>query len=203
METELTKKMKNSVVHFKPAMPTKLRTIRYATEVWTPSGIVDAIRFEDYKERDYSFCSIIEYNKFDKHWQETWKKMHPHQKLGECKIQGLQYPNKHCNGCFWQSRSYDVGMLTTCYECKISLSDFKSPNGHNFHGNYNYYVVPKELVEKIKKYVPDDIGIIAYYEASDTFRIAKESVYKDITDETKIFLLYNSLKKWVDKGGIL
>ena len=59
METNLTKKMKRGLSGFKLEMPTNMRTARFAEEVWTPTGIVDFIRFEDYKEKDYSFCSLI------------------------------------------------------------------------------------------------------------------------------------------------
>ena len=47
METELTKKMKKGLASFKLEMPTNMRTPRFAEEVWTPTGIVDFIRFED------------------------------------------------------------------------------------------------------------------------------------------------------------
>ena len=196
METQLTKNMKRGIRCFKPEMPTQMRVIRSAEEVWTPTGIVDVIRFEDYKARDYSFCSVIDYEKFDKKWQETWRGMHPEQKLGQCKIQGETYPNKHCKGCFWHTHSYEVGMLITCYECKITLQDFKSEHGHNFHGNKNYYVVPRDLVDKIKDLVPNDIGIIAYFEKTNRFRIIKEAVFKEVEKDVKIQLLYNALGKW-------
>lgn len=202
METNLTKKMKKNVVFFKPAMPTKMRTIRYATEVWTPSGIVDAIRFEDYKETEENICALINYKEFENDYQKlllTVDKEH----LGKCKIDGCSFPNNNCNGCVWKKHSYKTGMLITCYECKISLSDFKSKNGHNFHGNYNFYVVPKELVNKIADLVPNEIGIIAYYEKSNRFKLIKAATFQSVSNETKILLLYNSLKKWVDKGGIL
>jgi hypothetical protein len=91
-------------------------------------------------------------------------------------------------------------MLITCYECKISVSDFKSDNGHNFHGNKNYYVVPHTMVAKIKDLVPDGIGIIAYYEKTGAFRIAKECTIKVVQDDVKIKLLYNALGKWCKKG---
>lgn len=199
METELTKKMKRGLVGFKPEMPTNMRTIRFAEEVWTPTGIVDFIRFEDYKERDYSFCSVIDYNKFDESWQKTWRNMHPNSRLGECKIKGETYPNKHCKGCFWNSRTYDVGMLVTCYECKITLQDFKSKNGHNFCGNKNYYVVPNDIYPEIKELVPIEIGIIAYYPETNSYRVKKESSFRKISHELKEKLLYNAMKKWVDK----
>ena len=63
METNLTKKMKRGLSGFKLEMPTNMRTARFAEEVWTPTGIVDFIRFEDYKEKDYSFCSLIDFDK--------------------------------------------------------------------------------------------------------------------------------------------
>lgn len=199
METELTKTMKNSVVFFKPDMPTQLRTIRYATEVWTPTGIVDAIRFEDYKEKDNSFCTLLNLEKHSKEYQDALRITNAEQ-IGKCKIEGQNYPNKNCTGCFWHSHAYDIGMCITCYECKISLSDFKSPNGHNFHGNKNYYVVPKSLVKKIENLVPDNIGIIVFYENSGSFRIAKECTFNTVPDEIKIKLLYNALGKWCKKG---
>ena len=34
-----------------------------------------------------------------------------------------------------------------CYEVKSSVEDFHSKNGHNFLGDYNYYVMPEEVYE--------------------------------------------------------
>jgi len=36
-----------------------------------------------------------------------------------------------------------------CYQIKVSFSDLKSENGHNFFGDENYYVIPEELLEEI------------------------------------------------------
>ena len=41
-----------------------------------------------------------------------------------------------------------------CYEVKSSVEDFHSKNGHNFLGDYNYYVMPEEVYEKVKDQVP-------------------------------------------------
>lgn len=199
METNLTKKMKKGLRYFKPEMPTQMRTIRFAEEVWTPTGIVDVIRFEDYKEKDNSFCGMIDYKTLPKSEQDIMQSAHPNKKLGSCKIDGEKYPNKHCSGCFWHKHSYVVGMLITCYECKITVSDFKSKNGHNFHGHKNYYVVPKEIVNDIKELVPDDIGIIAYYQDTNNYRIVKQCKTKTVDDKLQVRLLYDALKKWVDK----
>lgn len=41
-----------------------------------------------------------------------------------------------------------------CYEVKSSVEDFHSKNGHNFLGDYNYYVMPIEVYEQVKKEIP-------------------------------------------------
>ena len=46
-----------------------------------------------------------------------------------------------------------------CYEVKSSVEDFHSKNGHNFLGDYNYYVMPEEVYERIKKEIPYQVGV--------------------------------------------
>ena len=46
-----------------------------------------------------------------------------------------------------------------CYEIKSSVEDFHSKNGHNFIGDYNYYVMPEEIYEKTKKEIPYFVGV--------------------------------------------
>lgn len=87
--------------------------------------------------------------------------------------------------------------MTTCFEIKISKADFKSKNGHNFVGNKNYYVVPKELFNEVEKLIPKDIGIILFYK-NGSLRLKKESAYKDISKENLNIYLFNALKKWCD-----
>ena len=89
--------------------------------------------------------------------------------------------------------------MTTCFEIKISVSDFKSKNGHNFCGNHNYYVVPLDIYKSIEPLVPTDIGIIVYYPLTQSMRVEKESVFKEVKPVDLVLLLYNALKKWVDK----
>lgn len=45
-----------------------------------------------------------------------------------------------------------------CYEVKSSVEDFHSRNGHNFIGDYNYYVMPEDVYEKVKEEIPWGIG---------------------------------------------
>lgn len=46
-----------------------------------------------------------------------------------------------------------------CYEVKSSVEDFKSKNGHNFIGDFNYYVMPEEVYEKVKNEIPYTVGV--------------------------------------------
>lgn len=46
-----------------------------------------------------------------------------------------------------------------CYEVKSSIEDFHSKNGHNFLGDYNYYVMPEEVFEKVKDEIPHGVGV--------------------------------------------
>ncbi len=46
-----------------------------------------------------------------------------------------------------------------CYEVKSSVEDFHSRNGHNFLGDYNYYVMPEEVYVKVGNEIPYGIGV--------------------------------------------
>ena len=116
-ETALTKKIKQACVAFRPEMPTKMRTIRYAYEVKSPeSGIIDVVRFEDYISNNKSYCK-----RFVSNYLSELDKIILRDGVGECKIKGEQYPNKNCSGCVWYSHVYELDMMTTCFEVKISL----------------------------------------------------------------------------------
>ena len=47
-----------------------------------------------------------------------------------------------------------------CYEIKSSVEDFHSKNGHNFIGEYNYYVMPKDVYDTVQCEIPFGIGVI-------------------------------------------
>lgn len=46
-----------------------------------------------------------------------------------------------------------------CYEVKSSVEDFHSKNGHNFLGDYNYYVMPEDVFERVKNEIPYYVGV--------------------------------------------
>jgi hypothetical protein len=56
--------------------------------------------------------------------------------------------------------------IISCYEIKISYSDFKSKHGHSLFGDKNYYVITKELYEEIMKknsnLLMGDFGVYVY-----------------------------------------
>lgn len=60
-----------------------------------------------------------------------------------------------------------------CYEIKSSKEDFHSPNGHNFIGDYNYYVMPLEVYEEIKKELPYRVGVYVPYDSGADKTILK------------------------------
>ena len=47
-----------------------------------------------------------------------------------------------------------------CYEIKSSVEDFQSKHGHNFIGDFNYYVMLENIYEKVKKDIPYEIGVL-------------------------------------------
>lgn len=47
-----------------------------------------------------------------------------------------------------------------CYEIKSSVEDFQSKNGHNFIGDYNYYVMPEKVYATVYHDIPYGIGVL-------------------------------------------
>lgn len=54
-----------------------------------------------------------------------------------------------------------------CYEIKSSVDDFHSKNGHNFIGDFNYYIMPLDVYEKVKDEIPYQVGV---YSPAETWR---------------------------------
>lgn len=88
-------------------------------------------------------------------------------------------------------------ILLTCFEIKVTISDFKSEHGHNFIGNMNYYAVPVEILGEIKAKVPPEIGILAYYH-TDRYcglRSKRKAVFKEMSDEDQKWLILSTFKR--------
>lgn len=65
-----------------------------------------------------------------------------------------------------------------CYEVKSSIEDFHSKNGHNFIGDFNYYVMPEEVFEKVKNEIPHYVGVFVPTDKSLRYRTPLTSVKK-------------------------
>lgn len=46
-----------------------------------------------------------------------------------------------------------------CYEIKVSVADFHSKAKISFVGDFNYYVLTRELYEKVKNEIPKGVGV--------------------------------------------
>lgn len=46
-----------------------------------------------------------------------------------------------------------------CYEIKSSVDDFHSKNGHNFIGDFNYYIMLEEVFTLVKEEIPYHVGV--------------------------------------------
>lgn len=47
-----------------------------------------------------------------------------------------------------------------CFEIKSSVEDFRSKNGHNMVGDFNYYVMPAPVFDAVKDEIPWSVGVL-------------------------------------------
>ena len=65
-----------------------------------------------------------------------------------------------------------------CYEVKSSVEDFHSKNGHNFLGDFNYYVMPEEVYAAVSNEVPCNVGV--YVPRKEMTKEEKESKEEEL-----------------------
>lgn len=67
-----------------------------------------------------------------------------------------------------------------CYEIKISKADFHSKSKKTFIGNYNYYIMPYSLYEKVYNEIPNHIGcyIVADSDFKEDTKYLKPQIVK-------------------------
>lgn len=71
-----------------------------------------------------------------------------------------------------------------CYEVKSSVEDFNSKNGHNFIGDFNYYVMPEEVFARVSHLIPYNVGVFVpdsrhYREEWYSLKSVKKAKRKD------------------------
>lgn len=66
-----------------------------------------------------------------------------------------------------------------CYEIKSSVGDFRSKNGHNFIGDFNYYIMPEEVYATVSLLVPHNLGVYSPVKDFRELRSVKKAKRKD------------------------
>ena len=66
-----------------------------------------------------------------------------------------------------------------CYEVKSSVADFHSKHGHNFIGDFNYYVMPKTVFEAVREQIPYFVGVYCPDDAGTVLSSIKKAQRKD------------------------
>lgn len=113
-----------------------------------PEAGINIKRF-GFPKRYYNMCKLTEQEMIEKGWKPVW---HTDTEI----VDVLS----------WESNKN----IWKCFEIKISYQDFKSAASKTFVGNYNYYVVPDTLLDKIKDEVPSHIGIYVYDTKPNEYR---------------------------------
>lgn len=97
-----------------------------------------------------------------------------------------------------------------CYEIKSSVEDFHSPNGHNFLGDYNYYVMPEEIYEQVKVEIPYGVGVYVpdrlhhgkdWYDLKSAKKAKRKDREKPLTE--MLFMMFRSAARDKQKGKII
>lgn len=91
-----------------------------------------------------------------------------------------------------------------CYEIKSSVADFHSPNGHNFIGDYNYYVMPEEVFNEIRDEIPRTVGV---YVPDTEFKTLKSVKMAKLSDRSRsipemLLMMYRSSNRDKLMAGI-
>lgn len=79
-----------------------------------------------------------------------------------------------------------------CYEIKISKSDFHSEAIKSFVGNYNYYLMPEELYNKVQNEIPKEIGVYTY--KNKYLTLVKKSRKQNLIEGIDVQLNYGMIR---------
>jgi hypothetical protein len=85
--------------------------------------------------------------------------------------------------------SYDTKDTWRFYELKVSVADFHSNAKVSFYGNFNYYVMPEEVYNKVKDEIPPGIGVYIAWD-NNACRCEKKAEKREITHPNKSSFLF-------------
>lgn len=97
--------------------------------------------------------------------------------------------------------TYNTKREWRCYEIKCSKADFHSKAKKTFIGNYNYYVMTKELYEQVKDEIPRHIGVYIGRVLVKRPRKQELTVDEQILKDSFIRSLYRDSKKFYDSNN--
>lgn len=89
-----------------------------------------------------------------------------------------------------------------CYEIKSSIEDFKSKNGHNFIGDFNYYVMPSEVFEVVKDEIPYRVGAFCPQGSSLVSYKNARRKDRDRPVSEMLLMMYRSARRDVNRKGV-
>lgn len=88
-----------------------------------------------------------------------------------------------------------------CYEIKCSVSDFHSKAKKTFLGHYNYYVMTRELYDKVKDEIPSHIGVYVYGTLVKRPKKQELGIDEQILKDSFIRSLYRDVEKFYNNGN--
>lgn len=202
-KTDLTKQIEQAILDWHPAKIgditiNSMRGEHTALEVvaacgTTSEGIIDAVRVSEYFG-DYEYRHICAPSA----WRKEGIRLYMTCEMGNDPQAPLPAFCEQTS-CRW-NQTKQVGtqkILLTCFEIKVTKSDFKSSHGHNFVGNMNYYAVPEEIFKEIEPLVPSGIGILVYYHNGkyNGLRTKRKAAFKEMSHEDQKWLMLSVLKR--------
>ena len=118
-------------------------------------------------------------------------------KYGTCKLASLIETDTCASLAAIQQKAKEATCVKNISSPDISVSDFHSAHGHNFVGHCNYYAMPTELYKKVKGEIPEDIGVLLYYDGMSTcgIRKAKECKPQILSESTQKWLILSVAKR--------
>ncbi len=89
-----------------------------------------------------------------------------------------------------------------CYEVKSSVDDFHSKNGHNFIGDYNYYIMPDDVYAAVSTEIPYKVGVYCPIGTGGELQSVKKAQRKDRERPVSEMLLMMFRSAARDRGKI-
>ena len=78
--------------------------------------------------------------------------------------------------------------VITCFELKVTKSDFHSDAKLSFIGNKNYYVMPEKLYEQVKDEIPPNIGVLVPLGNKDLQSVKKCKSQEMVFDKEAVLI---------------